>query len=122
MNVTFRNLEKTFFTLRGKVEALKSIDLEIGEGEFFILLGPSGCGKSTLLRSMNRIHDLYLGNNYEGEINLYDHSGKVENILNIKKENDFIKLRQDVGMIFQMAMRMAPHVSLLVKNLLTISC
>jgi multiple sugar transport system ATP-binding protein len=49
MNVTFRNLEKTFFTLRGKVEALKSIDLEIGEGEFFILLGPSGCGKSTTL-------------------------------------------------------------------------
>ena len=49
MNVTFRNLEKTFFTLRGKVEALKSIDLEIGQGEFFILLGPSGCGKSTTL-------------------------------------------------------------------------
>ena len=43
MNVTFRNLEKTFFTPRGKVEALKSINLEIGQGEFFILLGPSGC-------------------------------------------------------------------------------
>jgi multiple sugar transport system ATP-binding protein len=49
MNVTFRNLQKTFFTLRGKVEALKAIDLEIGQGEFFILLGPSGCGKSTTL-------------------------------------------------------------------------
>jgi multiple sugar transport system ATP-binding protein len=49
MNITFRNLQKTFFTLRGKVEALKSIDLEIGQGEFFILLGPSGCGKSTTL-------------------------------------------------------------------------
>jgi multiple sugar transport system ATP-binding protein len=49
MNVTFRNLEKTFYTLRGKVEALKSINLKIGPGEFFILLGPSGCGKSTTL-------------------------------------------------------------------------
>jgi len=49
MNVTFRNLEKIFYTLRGKVEALKGIDLEIGQGEFFILLGPSGCGKSTTL-------------------------------------------------------------------------
>ena len=49
MNVTFRSLRKTFFTLRGKVEALKGIDLEIGQGEFFILLGPSGCGKSTTL-------------------------------------------------------------------------
>jgi multiple sugar transport system ATP-binding protein len=49
MNVTFSRLQKTFYTLRGKVEALKSIDLEIGQGEFFILLGPSGCGKSTTL-------------------------------------------------------------------------
>jgi multiple sugar transport system ATP-binding protein len=31
------------------VEALKSIDLEIAPGEFFILLGPSGCSKSTTL-------------------------------------------------------------------------
>ncbi|HID47305.1 MAG TPA: ATP-binding cassette domain-containing protein, partial [Methanococcaceae archaeon] len=35
------------------------------------MIGPSGCGKSTLLRAMNRIHDLYPGNKYEGEINLY---------------------------------------------------
>ena len=49
MRIIFKNLQKTFFTLRGKVEALKSIDLEIAPGEFFILLGPSGCGKSTTL-------------------------------------------------------------------------
>ena len=49
MNVTLRKVEKTFFTLRGKVEALKGIDLNISQGEFFILLGPSGCGKSTTL-------------------------------------------------------------------------
>jgi multiple sugar transport system ATP-binding protein len=49
VKIVFKNLQKTFFTLRGKVEALKSIDLEIAPGEFFILLGPSGCGKSTTL-------------------------------------------------------------------------
>ena len=49
MKIVFKNLQKTFFTLRGKVEALKSIDLDIAPGEFFILLGPSGCGKSTTL-------------------------------------------------------------------------
>jgi phosphate transport system ATP-binding protein len=65
------------------------------------MIGPSGCGKSTLLRAMNRIHDLYPGNKYEGEINLYRKEGRKENILDLKKENDFIKLRQEVGMIFQ---------------------
>ncbi|TNF43349.1 MAG: phosphate ABC transporter ATP-binding protein, partial [Epsilonproteobacteria bacterium] len=37
----------------------------------------------------------------EGEINLYGNEGEVQNILDLKKENDFIKLRQQVGMIFQ---------------------
>jgi multiple sugar transport system ATP-binding protein len=49
VKVCFKNLQKTFFTPRGKVAALKSINLEIAPGELFILLGPSGCGKSTTL-------------------------------------------------------------------------
>ena len=31
-------------------EAVKSMDLEIAQGEFFTMLGPSGCGKTTTLR------------------------------------------------------------------------
>jgi spermidine/putrescine transport system ATP-binding protein len=34
----------------GDVEAVRSLDLDIGRGEFFTLLGPSGCGKTTTLR------------------------------------------------------------------------
>ena len=30
--------------------AVRAIDLEIGQGEFFTMLGPSGCGKTTTLR------------------------------------------------------------------------
>ncbi|MFT7823768.1 MAG: phosphate ABC transporter ATP-binding protein PstB [Sulfurimonas sp.] len=90
------------FTYAGAAEpSLKKINLPVEKNKITALIGPSGCGKSTLLRAMNRIHDLYPGNTYEGEINLYGQDGVAGNILNIKKENDFIKLRQDVGMIFQ---------------------
>lgn len=81
--------------------SLKNINLPIEKNKITAMIGPSGCGKSTLLRAMNRIHDLYPGNTYEGKIHLYKESGAKENILEIKKENDFIKLRQQVGMIFQ---------------------
>ena len=82
--------------------SLKNINMKIRENKITALIGPSGCGKSTLLRSMNRIHDLYPGNKYEGSIDLLDaSSGDMKNILDIKKENEFIELRQRVGMIFQ---------------------
>lgn len=81
--------------------SLKNIDLPIKENHITALIGPSGCGKSTLLRAMNRIHDLYSGCVYEGSIKLKNKDGSIGDILNIKKENDFIALRQRVGMIFQ---------------------
>ena len=39
------NLKKNF----GSTQVLKDIDMEIGTGDFLVLVGPSGCGKSTLL-------------------------------------------------------------------------
>ncbi|MGR3540869.1 MAG: ABC transporter ATP-binding protein [Hasllibacter sp.] len=36
----------------GEYHALRGVDLDIGEGEFFSLLGPSGCGKTTLMRTI----------------------------------------------------------------------
>jgi len=95
------DIKDFYFTYAGVDKpSLKGINLPIKKNRITALIGPSGCGKSTLLRSMNRIHDLYPGNRYQGEIILY-RDGEEENILNIKKENDFIKLRQRVGMIFQ---------------------
>ena len=97
------NIKKFSFTYPGVEDpSLKNITLPIEKNKITALIGPSGCGKSTLLRSMNRIHDLYPGNKYDGKIELLDEStGKYKNILDIKKENEFIELRQKIGMIFQ---------------------
>ncbi len=45
----------------GKVEAVREVTLDIGEGEFFSLLGPSGCGKTTTLRVIAGFEDLDAG-------------------------------------------------------------
>ncbi len=101
-NTLVMDVKDFTFTYAGAPKpSLNKINLPIEANKITAMIGPSGCGKSTLLRAMNRIHDLYTGNLYEGEINLYKKDGSVENILKIKKENDFIRLRQQVGMIFQ---------------------
>jgi NitT/TauT family transport system ATP-binding protein len=50
LHVSMRGVHKVFRRRRQVVEALRSVDLDVGRGEFVSLLGPSGCGKSTLLR------------------------------------------------------------------------
>lgn len=44
-----RGLSKAYRVGEIEIPALRSVDLEIYEGEFIVLLGPSGSGKSTLL-------------------------------------------------------------------------
>ena len=52
--IEVKNLVKTY----GNVYALKNVDLNIADGEYFVLLGPSGGGKTTLLRSIGGLLDL----------------------------------------------------------------
>nr|WP_321266686.1 phosphate ABC transporter ATP-binding protein PstB [uncultured Sulfurimonas sp.] len=74
--------------------SIKNLNMPVAKNAITALIGPSGCGKTTLLRSFNRIHDLYPGNKYNGEI-LF----KNKNILS--KQEDLINLRIQIGMIFQ---------------------
>jgi iron(III) transport system ATP-binding protein len=48
--ISIRRLQKRFHVSDGVVAAIKSLDLEIAEGELFVIVGASGSGKTTLLR------------------------------------------------------------------------
>jgi iron(III) transport system ATP-binding protein len=48
--ISIRRLHKRFIVSDGAVAAVKSLDLEIAEGELFVIVGASGSGKTTLLR------------------------------------------------------------------------
>jgi multiple sugar transport system ATP-binding protein len=46
------------FKAYGDVEVIRSVSLDIAEGEFVVFVGPSGCGKSTLLRMIAGLEDI----------------------------------------------------------------
>ena len=48
--ISIRRLHKRFTVSDGAVAAVKSLDLEVADGEFFVIVGASGSGKTTLLR------------------------------------------------------------------------
>jgi phosphate transport system ATP-binding protein len=80
----------------GDFNALKGINMPLYEKRVTALIGPSGCGKSTFLRSFNRMHDLYPGNRYEGEIRLYPDDVNV-----LGAGVDPIEVRMRISMVFQ---------------------
>jgi multiple sugar transport system ATP-binding protein len=69
----------------GSTEVIKGIDLDIGEGEFIVLVGPSGCGKSTLLNLIAGLETLS-----GGDIRIGD-----------RIVNDIPPKDRDIAMVFQ---------------------
>jgi multiple sugar transport system ATP-binding protein len=65
-SVSIRDLSLDF----GQINVLKSLDLDIAQGEFIVLLGPSGCGKSTLLNCIAGLLDVTDGQIFIGGKNV----------------------------------------------------
>ncbi|HOO97508.1 MAG TPA: phosphate ABC transporter ATP-binding protein PstB [Caldisericia bacterium] len=75
-------------------QALKDITIDIPKGSVTALIGPSGCGKSTFLRTLNRMNDIIEGTRVEGTV-------EIDNRDIYAKDVDIVKLRKQVGMVFQ---------------------
>ncbi|MBD2384276.1 phosphate ABC transporter ATP-binding protein PstB [Cylindrospermum sp. FACHB-282] len=84
------------FYYGGTAHALKDINMPVAEKQVTALIGPSGCGKTTLLRCFNRMHDLYPGNRYQGEIAL-----EPDGINLLSNKIDPIEVRMRISMVFQ---------------------
>src|SRR5258707_14815039 len=81
-NVTLSDVRKTY---AGGFEAIKGISLDVGDGQFCVLVGPSGCGKSTLLRMIAGLETTTSGK--------IDIGGRVVNAIE--------PAERDIAMVFQ---------------------
>jgi polar amino acid transport system ATP-binding protein len=83
--IRIEHLVKSF----GPLEVLKDISTEVDSGEVVAIIGPSGSGKSTLLRCINLLEVPTAGHIFVGGIDI------------TSPKCDILKVRQNVGMVFQ---------------------
>lgn len=100
--IHLENIYKKFESPRGKVEALKKVNLHAENGEFVVIKGPSGSGKTTLLLS--------IGGMLKPTSGIITVDGK--NIYSLK-QNDRARFRATyIGFVFQL-FYLIPYVSVL---------
>src|SRR5262245_43699288 len=86
---------KTTRTFPGMAKpAVDTLDLDIADGEFLVLVGPSGCGKSTSLRMLAGLEPADSGEIYIGGVDVTNVAAKD----------------RDVAMVFQ-SYALYPHMS-----------
>ena len=88
--ITIKNLEKSF----NNNKVIKNFNINIGDGEFIVLVGPSGCGKSTLLRMISGLESIDQGEIY----------------LDTKLINNLIPSKREIAMVFQ-SYALYPHMN-----------
>ena len=94
--IEFENVDKFY----GKFHALKNVSISVNPGERMVICGPSGSGKSTLIRCINGLES--------------HNSGKltVDGVEVFEGSKNIIKLRQEIGMVFQQ-FNLFPHLTVL---------
>src|ERR687888_2580075 len=87
-------LEHVSKTFAGGVTAVADVSLEIGDGEFVVLVGPSGGGKSTLLRMVAGLEEVT--------------AGRIS--IDGRDVTDLAPRQRDIAMVFQ-SYALYPHMS-----------
>ena len=88
--IKIENLKKTYKLKKETITAISDINLNIHEGDIYGIIGLSGAGKSTLIRCINFLEKPTDGKVYYKGIDLAT-----------LKNKDLLKVRQNIGMIFQ---------------------
>jgi multiple sugar transport system ATP-binding protein len=88
--ITFDHVVKNY----GDVQVVKDMNIEIGDGEFMVLVGPSGCGKTTALRMIAGLEEITDGTVKIGE----------------RVVNDVAPKDRDIAMVFQ-SYALYPHMT-----------
>lgn len=94
--IRVENLKKCF----GENEVLKDISVTVKEREVVVVIGPSGSGKSTFLRCINQLESITEGRVFIEDIDITD------------KKTNINKIRENVGMVFQL-FNLFPHKTVL---------
>ena len=94
--IKFQNVDKFY----GEFQALKDISIEVQPSERMVICGPSGSGKSTLIRCINGLENHNYGQIIVNGIELFEGS------------KELIRLRQEIGMVFQQ-FNLFPHLTVL---------
>jgi multiple sugar transport system ATP-binding protein len=90
-SVTFDRVSKVY---DNGYRAVDGLDLEIGDGEFMVLVGPSGCGKTTALRMLAGLEEIS-----EGDL-----------VIDDRVVNNVAPQKRDIAMVFQ-NYALYPHLS-----------
>ncbi|AIO66370.1 ABC transporter ATP-binding protein [Burkholderia oklahomensis] len=90
-SVLLRNIAKRY----DDNEVLRSVNLDIADGEFVVFVGPSGCGKSTLMRMIAGLEDISSG----------------DLLIDGAKVNDVPSAKRGIAMVFQ-SYALYPHMTL----------
>jgi polar amino acid transport system ATP-binding protein len=101
--IQIKDVSKRF----GRVEALRGVSLDVGEGEVVVIVGPSGSGKTTLLRCINRLEE-------------YEEGTIVVDGMTLDNTSNINAIRSEVGMVFQ-SFNLFAHLTAL-QNLVLAQC